>query len=228
VKRATFDALLKARRDKRKVVLFTDLDGGEEQLWSPGGTRLDEAKRAAAARALATDEGFVMQDTRVFVHPFNPPLCLFVVGAVHIAEALAALARIAGYDVTIIDPREAFARRESLRAYRVVNEWPDEALGKAQLDRRSAVVALTHDPKIDDPALEAALRSEAFYVGALGSGKTHGARLQRLARRGFDKGALARIHGPVGLKIGARTPAEIAVSILAQMTGRLRLGAPGS
>jgi xanthine dehydrogenase accessory factor len=221
---ACFEALLRARREKRPVVVLTDLDRGEDALVAPGDPPLDEPRAAAIARALATDDAFVIEGTRVFVQPHNPPLRLVVVGAVHIAEALGALARIAGYDVTIVDPREAFARRESLAGFRVVGEWPDEALAAMGIDHRTAIVTLTHDPKLDDPALEAALHSRAFYVGALGSGKTHAARLRRLAGRGLDEAALARIEGPVGLRIGARTPAEIAVSILAQMTERLRVG----
>jgi xanthine dehydrogenase accessory factor len=223
-KPACFDALVRARREKRGVVVFTDLDRGDDAMYAAGDPALDAVRASAAARALSTDDAFVLEGTRTFVKAHNPPLRLFIVGAVHIGEALGALARVAGYDVTIVDPREGFARREAVAPFRVLTEWPDEALAAAGVDHRTAIVTLTHDPKVDDPALEAALRSPAFYVGSLGSGKTHAARLSRLAGKGFDEAALARIHGPVGLRIGARTPAEIAVSILAQMTERLRAG----
>ena len=140
----------------------------------------------------------------------------------HIAEPLARIATLVGYEVTLVDPRQAFARAERWPGLVVSTDWPDEALAAMGLDHRTAVVALTHDPKIDDPALEAALRSPAFYVGALGSTKTHGSRLRRLEGRGVPAEMVARIHGPVGLRIGARSPAEIAVSIVAQMTEALR------
>lgn len=228
MKREVLGAIIAARKAKRPLVVFSRLDGGATTLWSPGGPPLEPPWAEAAARALATDDALTIEagGTRLFVQPFNPPLRLVLVGAVHIAEALAAVARLAGYDVLIIDPREAFARREPFEGYRVVTEWPDEVLETLGVDHRTAIVTLTHDPKIDDPALEAALRSPAFYLGALGSTKTHAARHRRLTEKGFDAKALARIHGPVGLRIGARTPAEIAVSIFAELTSRLRLAEP--
>jgi xanthine dehydrogenase accessory factor len=152
----------------------------------------------------------------------DPPLRLVIVGAVHVAAPLVEMGRLLGYDVVVIDPREAFARAERWPGARVVCAWPDEAFSSIEIDHRTAIVALTHDPKIDDPALEVALRSAAFYVGALGSTKTHAARLDRLGRRGFSDAELTRIHGPVGLRIGAKTVSEIAVSIVAQMTEVLR------
>jgi xanthine dehydrogenase accessory factor len=144
------------------------------------------------------------------------------VGAVHIAQPLSRLAVLAGYAVTIVDPRAAFASEARFPGIELITEWPDDAIVKLGLDRRTAVVTLTHDPKLDDPALEAALRSSAFFVGCLGSQKTHAARLQRLAERGLPDNDLQRLRGPVGLRIGARTPAEIGVSILAQMVQELR------
>jgi xanthine dehydrogenase accessory factor len=157
----------------------------------------------------------------VFLLPVAPPLRLILVGAVHIARALAELARVAGFDVTVVDPRAAF----TLPGVPRVTAWPGEALAGLALDGRTAVVTLTHDPKLDDPALATALRSPAFYVGCLGSQKTHAARLRRLEADGLDAAALARLRGPVGLRIGARTPAEIGVSILAQIIETLRGGA---
>jgi xanthine dehydrogenase accessory factor len=141
-----------------------------------------------------------------------------VVGAVHIAQALAPMAVLAGYDVTVIDPRRAFATDARFPMVKLSTDWPDEALGALRPDRRMAVVTLTHDPKLDDPALEVALRSEAFYIGALGSARTHGKRLARFKELGFGDDQLARIHGPIGLRLGGRSPAEIAISIMAQVT----------
>jgi len=140
------------------------------------------------------------------------------VGAVHIAQPLARMAALAGYLVTVVDPRTAFASDERFPGIAISTDWPDEALTQLKPDRRTAVITLTHDPKLDDPALAVALKSNAFYVGSLGSKRTHAARLKRLAELGFGEADVARIHGPVGLDIGAISPAEIAVSILAQMT----------
>ena len=161
----------------------------------------------------------------VFVAVHNPPLRLAVVGAVHIAQALVPMARIAGYDPVIIDPRGAFGSEARFPAERILAEWPDEALQDVGLDTRTALVLLTHDLKLDDPALHLALKSPCFYIGALGSKRTHAARVARLKDAGFAEAEIARIHGPVGLDIGASGPPEIAVSILAEMTQRLRRGA---
>ena len=245
MKRDVLTAVVLAKAAKRAAVLFTPIAGEpsrspaappdasaaqtaprSEHLWIQGEGDLATDLRDAALRALATDDSFTIEtaDGPVFVQPINPPLRLFVVGAVHIAEPLAKMASLLGYEVALLDPRAAFARAERWPGITVRTEWPDEVLDAAHLDHRAAVVTLTPDPKIDDPALESALRSTAFYIGALGSGKTHGSRLRRLAERGFSEEALARIHGPVGLRIGARTPAEIATSIVAQITETLRRG----
>jgi xanthine dehydrogenase accessory factor len=194
----------------------------EERLIDPStdDTALGLAARAAA-RADASAEAEV--EGRIwFLEVHNPPLELVLVGAVHIAQPLAAMAGMAGYAVRVIDPRTAFATKARFPGVTLTHDWPDQALAKAPLGPRSALVVLAHDPKIDDPALETALGSQAFYVGALGSKKTHAARLERLEARGFSKEQLTRIHGPVGLGIGARSPSEIALSILAQMTQTLR------
>lgn len=223
MKRATLHALTAARLSGRPAVLATDIDGGEERLIDPtiaAKTALDTAAREAA---LKDKSATVKVDERTwFFNVFNPPLQLYVVGAVHIAQPLSRMAALSGFNVTVIDPRTAFATGERFPGLTLITEWPDEALANIALDMRSAVVTLTHDPKLDDPALAAALRSPAFYIGALGSKKTHAARLGRLKAQGFDDAALARIHGPVGLDIEAQTPAEIAVSILAQIVARLR------
>jgi xanthine dehydrogenase accessory factor len=165
-----------------------------------------------------------MEEGGEFITLFNPPLRLIVVGAVHIAQALLPMARLAGYDPLLIDPREAFGSASRFPGERILHDWPDDALAEAGLDARTAVVTLTHDPKLDDPAILAALNSPAFYLGCLGSTRTHARRLDRLRAAGLDDAALARIHAPVGLPIGARSPAEIAVSILAQITQALRRG----
>jgi xanthine dehydrogenase accessory factor len=217
VKRATLERLLGERRAQRPVVLATDLATGEQRL-------LDPAASDAAREALRRDECLHHEEggRRWFLQPWNAPLRMIVVGAVHIAQPLAAMASLAGYAVTIVDPRQAFATAERFPSVALDGDWPDEALRRLAPDARTAVVALTHDPKLDDPALAVALRSPAFYVGALGSRKTHAARLERLRASGVEEARLGRIHAPVGLAIGARSPAEIAVSILAQVTERLR------
>ncbi len=168
------------------------------------------------------DRSGMEEDGETFVAVHNPPLRLIVVGAVHIAQALVPMARIAGYDPVIIDPRETFASAARFPGETILHDWPDEAVAGLGLDARTALVLLTHDPKIDDPALEAALGAEVFYIGALGSTRTHAKRVERMRAAGFTEDQIGRIHGPVGLDIGAAGPAEIAVAILAEMTAVLR------
>jgi xanthine dehydrogenase accessory factor len=165
----------------------------------------------------------VTEDEQHFVVPYNPPLRLIVVGAVHIAQALAPMAASAGYAVTVVDPRSSFANPARFPGVTLVDEWPDDGLAALGIDTRTAVVTLTHDPKLDDPALQVALRSPAFYVGALGSTRTQAARRRRLLAGGLGEAEADRLRAPVGLPIGARTPAEIAVSVLAQITQDLRV-----
>lgn len=228
MKRDTLNALRQARRDGVAVALVTSLPAGEQRLvlGGAGAIAQDEPLAAEVARALAADRAEVVTSEGIeyLIEPHNPPLRLVLVGAVHLAHPLAAMARLAGFAVTIVDPRRTFATRERFPEVPLVVQWPDEALRALSPDARTAVVTLTHDPKLDDPALIEALRTPAFYVGCLGSKKTHAARLERLAAAGFDAAALARLHGPVGLAIGARAPAEIAVSILAQLLAVLRGG----
>lgn len=164
------------------------------------------------------------EESGEFIAIFNPPLRMLVVGAVHIAQALLPMARLAGYDPVLIDPRDAFASSQRFPGETIVHDWPDEALRAQGLDARTAVVTLTHDSKLDDPAIMAALGSDVFYLGCLGSTRTHAKRLDRLRQAGLEEAALARIHAPVGLDIGAKSPAEIAVSVLAQITHALRRG----
>ena len=187
--------------------------------------RIAEARTTGATLSLATDltTGVTTEaETGDFVRVYPPPLRLAIVGAVHIAQALVPLARAVGYDVTVIDPRGAFAAGARFEGVDLDERWPDEALAEWQPNKASAVVALTHDPKLDDVALAAALRSGAFYIAVLGSRKNHAGRLERLRALGFDEAALARIHGPAGLDIGASGPAEIALSVAAQMVAAWR------
>ncbi len=231
MRREVLDLVLADLRSKRPAVLATWLESGRSVVLhpfdeaEPGDAALREAARLAAqadrSGPVETAEG------RVLLRVFNPPVRLVIVGAVHVAQALAPMARLCGHEVVVIDPRRAFATGDRFPGVRLVVAWPDEALAQDPLDRRSALVALTHDPRIDDPALAAALRSEAFYVGALGSRKTAAARRERLAALGLDAAALDRIHGPVGLDIGARTPGEIAVAVLGQLVASLRAGSVG-
>jgi xanthine dehydrogenase accessory factor len=217
--------LIRARNERRRIAMVTNLANGAERL-----VDYDRAKDDLLAddleQAFRFDRSGTVKigDAEYFINVYNPPLNLVIVGAVHLAQALIPLARAAGYDVTVIDPRAAFASRERFPDVVVNNEWPDEILPNLDLGPRTALVALTHDPKIDDPALHAALSSGCFYIGALGSKKTQGARRERLAAAGFKEADLARIHGPIGLSIGARGPAEIAIAIMAEITAALRVG----
>lgn len=221
------------RAAHRPVALVTDLDSGRQLLLHPdeamGDLALDpEALEQARAWLKADRSGLLdLPGRRIFLQAAMPAPRLIVVGAVHIAQALAPMAALAGYAVTVIDPRRSFATDARFPDVTLASDWPDEALERLAPDLRTAVVTLTHDPKLDDPALSVALNSPAFYIGALGSKKTHGARLNRLKRAGFSDADLARIHGPVGLSINALSPVEIAVSILAQITQVRRAGAKG-
>ena len=190
-----------------------------------GDLRLSNERLAQIRGAIALDRSGRLDDGPLFVHVFNPPPRLFIVGAVHIAQSLVPMARLAGYGVVLIDPRQAWASETRFPDVKILLDWPDDALDLLKPDRRSAIVTLTHDPKLDDPALRSALKSEAFYIGSLGSKRTHAKRLERLTEAGFDADTLARVKGPIGLAIGAKSPAEIAVSILAEVT-RIRRNPP--
>ena len=221
MKRALLNDLLGAREDRQAVALITDLASGGQRLVprasaknDPLADKLDEAFRFDQS---GTHDG-------QFVNIHNPPLRLVIIGAVHIAQSVIPMAQQLGYDVTVIDPRGAFATGARFPGIALHAEWPDEVIAKIGLDARTAMIALTHDPKIDDPALFAALKSGVFYIGALGSKKTQSARGQRLKDAGFSDQEIARIHGPIGLDIGAKGAPEIAVSIIAEMTRALRLG----
>ncbi len=224
MKAPTLQSVQDARASGRPVVLATRLPDGEQVvLPNPDYPELNTYARVALmAEKSGTHE---VAGTTWFLHAFNPPARIVIVGAVHIAQALVPLASQLGYGVTVVDPRRSFATDDRFPNVAVSTGWPDEALDELRPDSRTAVVTLTHDPKLDDPALDRALKSEAFYIGALGSRKTHGKRLERLRALGHGDDALARIRGPVGLNIGAVTAPEIALSVLAQIVA-VRRGSP--
>ena len=209
------EALVAARRARQAVAVVADLAGPGRRLVGP----------EEYVDRFRLDRSGVEEDGRTFVAIHNPPLRMIVVGAVHIAQPLVRMAEMAGYDTVIVDPRPAFASAARFPGVRVVDGWPDEALAAEGLDARTAVVTLTHDPKLDDPAIRAALRSDVFYLGCLGSTRTHAKRVARLTEAGFSEDEIGRIHAPVGLDLGGRSPAEIAVSVMAQVTQVLRKGA---
>ncbi len=248
MKRGTLDQVNADRAENRPVALVTETAFGAQWLVygdavSPGadlsqdpsadlsqdpGADLSQDPGAGLPQDMVTQARAALADDRsatcdvdgksYFIQVHNPPLRLYIVGAVHITQALARMASIAGYAVTVIDPRRAFAEPERFPGIAVSSGWPDDVLAAAKPDRRTAIVTLSHDPKIDDPALETVLRSDVFYIGSLGSKRTHGKRLARLDEKGFSVAETGRIHGPVGLDIGAKSPAEIAISIMAEIT----------
>lgn len=228
MKLSYLEQALAASRKGTPAAIATNLVSGQQSLVlgseTSGNLPVDDVVRDGLAKALAEDRSTTIETASgaVFIEVFNPPLRCFIIGAVHIAQPLARMAAMLDYRVTVIDPRTAFATDARFPEIELSTEWPDEALQRLKPDKRSAVITLTHDPKLDDPALSAALRSPAFYIGALGSKKTHAARVGRLTRAGFGESDIARIHGPAGLDIGAKSPAEIAVSVLAQLTAARR------
>jgi xanthine dehydrogenase accessory factor len=219
--------LLAARQAGRAVILATRLPDGAQVLLPDAAAQ--EGLATAAAAALRDDQCRTVEigGERWFLHVHAPAHRLLIIGAVHIAQALAPMAVLAGLAVTVIDPRRGFASGERFPGVALHHGWPDEALAELLPDARTAVVTLTHDTKLDDPALDAAIRSEAFFIGALGSRKTHAARLERLAALGHEADALARLRGPVGLPIGAVTAPEIALSVLAELVAARRGAALG-
>ncbi|MGO4526002.1 XdhC family protein [Microvirga sp. 2MCAF35] len=211
------------RAARRAAILVTDVESGEQRLVREEEAGSDPLAQELLGALRQGKSGFVERDgRRSFLTVQAPPVKVIVIGAVHISQALAPMAKGLDLDVTIVDPRTAFATPERFPDVPVVAEWPDIVLPDLGIDRYTALVALTHDPKIDNPALTAALRSESFYIGALGSRKTHERRVQRLTTSGFTEADIARIHAPIGLDIGAVSPAEIAVSILAEIVASLR------
>jgi len=234
MKQATLEALQALRTGNQPAVVVSAVDGSFQALLDNtmahrGGDPLPpsdvEMLHDTARTVLRSDVSRIVELTAgvdAFVQAFNPPLRMVIIGAVHIAQYLAPMGVLAGYDVVVVDPRRSFAADERFPGVSMHKIWPDDALEDLKPDARTAIVTLTHDPKIDDPALHVALRTDAFYIGSLGSRRTHAARVERLQAVGFTQGDIARIHAPVGLDIGARSPAEIAVSALAQVTEALR------
>jgi xanthine dehydrogenase accessory factor len=218
--------LNEARAARQPIMLVSAADGGTQRLVRPG-DRIEDARLAAEveARWRSGRSGMAESDAGpVFLTVHLPPPKLVMIGAVHISQALAPMARIAGLDAVIVDPRTAFATRERFPDVPLHAEWPQDALPKLDVDRYTALAALTHDPKIDDPALLHAFERNCFYIGALGSRKTHARRVERLKAQGAGDDAIGRIHAPIGLDIGAESPAEIAAAVLAQIIRALRKG----
>jgi xanthine dehydrogenase accessory factor len=219
--RALLTRLSLARRGRSSSTYLTDLAQGTQELWEPGTGLLaaHTGLAGAVAESVRQERSRVVEGDgrRVFVHVLSAPLRLVVVGAVHLTQALAELSELSGFELIVIDPRTAFATSERFPRATLLHDWPDVALSKIEPDARTAIVTLSHDAKLDEPALVAALQSDCFYIGALGSQRTQQARRRRLGELGFDEAQLARIHGPVGLDIGALTTAEIAIAIMAQI-----------
>ena len=219
-------ALNAERAARRAAVVVTDVTTGKQRLVKAAELGRDPLKEVIEKHIRRGKSGVVETPAgKLFLTVHVPPAQLVITGAVHISQALAPMAHLVGYDVTIVDPRTAFASIERFPDVKVIAEWPDVALPPLGIDRYTAFVALTHDPKIDDPALTHALARDCFYIGALGSKKTHARRIERLKAQGLSEGALARIHAPIGLEIGAVSPAEIAVAIMGEITAELRQSA---
>jgi len=224
MKKSVLKQILLDQKAKTPVALVTELGTGRQALVyydSATGELADSPEILAAARRAMQDDktGTVKLDADdIYFQIFNPPLRMLIVGAVHIAQPLSRMASTVGYDVTVVDPRQSFASPDRFPEITLNHEWPDDGLRELDIDRRTAVVTLTHDPKLDDPALAVAIRSEAFYIGSLGSRGTHAGRVERLKTEGFTEAEISRINGPVGLNIGAISPSEIAISILGEVT----------
>lgn len=224
MKLETLKELNAERAARRPVILVTDTATGEQRLVKAGDIAADPLRAELAKQLRMGKSGNVeVAGKKLFLNVYAPTAKLVIIGAVHISQALAPLARSLDYDVAIVDPRTAFASPERFPDVKLIAEWPDTALPPLNVDHYTAFVAVTHDPKIDDPALLHAFAKDCFYIGALGSRKTHAKRLERLRAQGASEADLARIHAPIGLDIGAVSPAEIAVSIMAEITAQLRL-----
>jgi xanthine dehydrogenase accessory factor len=222
-------ALNTERAARRAAIVVTNQESGAQRLVTQDKVAADPLKDVLEAHLRSGKSGMEEEtpEGKVFLTVHVPSTKLIVIGAVHISQALAPIASLLGYDVTIVDPRTAFASPERFPGVKVIAEWPDTALPSLGVDRYTAFVALTHDPKVDDPALMHAIERDCFYIGALGSRKTHGRRLERLKQQGASDAQLARIHAPIGLPIGAISPPEIAVAIMGEITSRLRLTPEG-
>ena len=224
MKLATLAELNAERAARRPVIVVTDTDSGEQRLVKAKDFAADPLRTELTKQLRTGKSGMVeVSGAKLFLNVYAPTARLVIIGAVHISQALAPLARSLDYDVTVVDPRTAFASPERFPDVPLVAEWPDVALPPLNIDHYTAFVALTHDPKIDDPALLHAFQRDCFYIGALGSRKTHAKRGERLRAQGARDSDIGRIHAPIGLAIGAVSPSEIAVSIMAEITAQLRL-----
>lgn len=224
MKLATLAEINRERAARRPVIVVTDIANGEQRIVKAADLAGDPLHAELERHLRMGKSGTVeIGGRKLFLNVYAPTARLVIVGAVHISQALAPLARSLGYDVTVVDPRTAFASPERFPDVPLIAEWPDVALPPLDIDHYTAFVALTHDPKIDDPALLHALGRDCFYIGALGSPKTHERRTERLKAQGASDAGLARIHAPIGLEIGAISPSEIAVAIMAEITAQLRL-----
>jgi xanthine dehydrogenase accessory factor len=220
LKDETLSLILSEKNNRKTIIVATEVISGEQLIISENSDSEINNKILIAAKnniKHGKSEVLEIDSKKWFINISLPPLRLITIGAVHIAQPLAEIATISGYEVTIIDPRAAFANNQRFPDIRIINDWPEEALNNLKIDNRTAVVTLTHDPKLDDSALNAALKSNAFYIGSLGSKKTHNARILRLKKSNFSVDEINRIHGPIGLDIGAKSPQEIAISIISEI-----------
>jgi len=220
LKDETLSLILSEKNNRNTIIVATEINSGEQIIINEkNDTDINNKILIAAKNNIIQGKSEVLEieSNKWFINITLPPLRLITVGAVHIAQPLAEIATISGYEVIIIDPRAAFANTQRFPDIKIINEWPEVALNELAIDNRTAVVTLTHDPKLDDSALNAALKSKAFYIGSLGSKKTHKARVQRLKIANFSEDEINRIHGPIGLAIGAKSPQEIAISIISEI-----------
>ena len=220
MKDETLNLILSEKNNRNTIIVATEINSGEQIIINEkNDTDINNKILIAAKNNIIQGKSEVLEieSNKWFINITLPPLRLVTVGAVHIAQPLAEIATISGYEVIIIDPRAAFANNQRFPDIKIINEWPEVALNELGIDNRTAVVTLTHDPKLDDSALNAALKSKAFYIGSLGSKKTHKARVQRLKIANFSDDEINRIHGPIGLAIGAKSPQEIAISIISEI-----------
>ena len=220
MKDETLNLILSEKNNRNTIIVATEINSGEQIIINEkNDTDINNKILIAAKNNVIQGKSEILEieSNKWFLNITLPPLRLITVGAVHIAQPLAEIATISGYEVIIIDPRAAFANNQRFPDIKIINEWPEVALNELGIDNRTAVVTLTHDPKLDDSALNAALKSKAFYIGSLGSKKTHKARVQRLKIANFSDDEINRIHGPIGLAIGAKSPQEIAISIISEI-----------
>ena len=220
MKDEALNLILSEKNNRNTIIVATEIDSGEQIIINKNINNDKNNKILLAAKTniiQGKSEVLEIESKKWFINISLPPLRLITVGAVHIAQPLAEIATISGYEVIIIDPRSAFANNERFPDIKIINDWPETALNDLEIDNRTAIVTLTHDPKLDDSALNAALKSKAFYIGSLGSKKTHNARMQRLKIANFSDDQINKIHGPIGLDIAAKSPQEIAISIISEI-----------